>query len=29
MGPWGEQKAEILAEAVLGLESVENIAALF
>jgi 2-methylcitrate dehydratase PrpD len=29
LGPWGEQKAEILAEAVLGLESVENIAALF
>ncbi|MFZ0928162.1 MAG: MmgE/PrpD family protein [Syntrophobacteraceae bacterium] len=29
MGPWGEQKAEILADAVIGLESVENIASLF
>jgi len=29
MGPWGEQKAEILADAVMGLESVEYIASLF
>ncbi|MGO9017785.1 MAG: MmgE/PrpD family protein [Syntrophobacteraceae bacterium] len=29
LGPWGEQKAEILADAVMGLESVENIASLF